>query len=246
MDTSTQLTLGDAKPASLPPSPRPPDLPTPLYSPGPKETRVRHGPGGNCCPSAREKGGAVKQPVDANPSAGAMPQADQVKDKVAQASSPLSHSPSQTPLCDESEGGKCCPATDSAKQEVDGITATGESWTVVKSRRARQQDRKKDTRASASGSSTESSTRSPRRKSRSSRSEKATSTSTAPDDEPPVPAYFRQARHCYEMGFLAEKQLRIISATPVQPRVPKPRLKPKLPIHCYFQSAPEKVKQKPR
>ena len=48
------------------------------------------------------------------------------------------------------------------------------------------------------------------------------------------------------MGFSAEKQLRIISATPVQPRVPKPRLKPKLPIHCYFQSAPDKVKQKPR
>ena len=154
VDTPTQLTLDDARPASPPPSPRPPGLPTTLYSPGPTETCVRLGPGGKCCPPVRGMGGAVELTAEANPSAGAMPQADQVKDKVAQASSPLSHSPNQTPLCDESEGGKCCPATDSAKQEVDGITATGESWTVVKSRRARQQDRKNDMRASASGSLT--------------------------------------------------------------------------------------------
>lgn len=117
-----------------------------------------------------------------------------------------------------------------------------DGWTVIKSRRTRQQDLKNDIRASTSGSLIMPSTQSLQQKYTLC---KAKSASTAPNDEPPVPAYFQKACYYYERGLSAEKQLRIFSATPVQPRVPKARLKPQLPIHCLVPSFPDKVKQKP-
>ena len=96
VETPTQLTLGDARPASLPPPPRPPGLPTTLYSPVPTETCVRLGPGGKCCPpeiegisvmgelTAEVEGIPVMGELTAepNPSAGARlgGAVDQVKD----------------------------------------------------------------------------------------------------------------------------------------------------------------------
>jgi hypothetical protein len=45
------------------------------------------------------------------------------------------------------------------------------------------------------------------------------------------------------MGFSAEKTRRIINS---KPRVPKPRLKPQLPIYCLVPHVPDKAKQQPR
>ena len=67
-------------------------------------------------PEAELKGGAVEQTAETAPSAGSFPQADQVKDKVDQASPLLSHSPNQTPAWDELERGECCPSLCSTKE----------------------------------------------------------------------------------------------------------------------------------
>ena len=68
---------------------------------------------------AELKVGAVEQTAETAPSAGPFPQADQVKDKVDQASPLLSHSPNQTPVCDELGRGECCPSLGSAKERAD-------------------------------------------------------------------------------------------------------------------------------
>ena len=134
----------------------------------------------------------------------------------------------------------------------------GDGWTVVTSRRARQQARKNEMGSGCSSLPCLSSSRS--RSSNSSLSTSGSSSSgsslksrpprrnkaklaSAPDDEPPVPAYFRQFRHCFEMGFSAEKTRRIINS---KPRVSKPRLKPQLPVYCLTPHVPDKVKQQPR
>ena len=58
---------------------------------------------------AELKVGAVEQTAETAPSAGPFPQADQVKDKVDQASPLLSRSPNQTLVCDELERGGAHP-----------------------------------------------------------------------------------------------------------------------------------------
>ena len=95
---------------------------------------------------------------------------------------------------------------------------------------------------------TKPSVRSSQQKSRSLRKQNAKSASTAPDDEIPVPAYFRQARFLYESGLSPKKQVSIARqlGLPRERRAPKPRLKPQLPIHCLAPCVPYKVKQKQR
>ena len=90
--------------------------------------------------------------------------------------------------------------------------------------------------------------RSTRRKSCASSNKKAKLASTAPDDEIPVPAYFRQARFLYESGLSPKKQVSIVRKLPLphKQRAQKPRLKPTLPIHSLVPCVPYKVKQKQR
>ena len=125
-----------------------------------------------------------------------------------------------------------------------------DGWTVVKSRRAHQQDQQKATQASASGLLTEPLTQLPPPKTTpsapSKRAKPVTNNTTA--DHPPVPAYFRQSYHLSERGIPQKKLISVLNAKADcnRPRAPKPRLKVEMPIHCLVPHVFDKPQAKPR